>query len=65
MDIFGDIHVYGDNIAKEYMKNGNKAKFKDCTYYIEDEEFCFDLYSDTRTTNLSLSMIDSNEWILL
>lgn len=53
------------NIAKEHMKNGNKAKFKDCTYWIENEELCFDLYSESRTTNLSLSMIDSKEWILL
>ena len=53
------------NTAKLHMYNGNKAKLKDCIYYIEDEELYFELYSEPRTTNLSLSMIESNEWILL
>lgn len=51
--------------AREHMSKGNKAKLKDCTYWVEGEELYFDLYSEPKTTSLSLPMIDSNEWILL
>jgi hypothetical protein len=51
--------------AKEYMKNGNKAKFKELTYWIENNALYCDLYSEPKATDLSLEMIESNKWILL
>lgn len=51
--------------AREHMSKGNKAKLKDCTYWVEGEELYFDLYSEPNITCLSLPMIDSKEWILL
>ena len=53
------------NNAKLHMYNGNKAKFKDCTYWIENGELYFNLYSKPKVASLSLIMIESKEWILL
>lgn len=49
--------------AKEYMLQGNKAKFEDETYYIKDDElYCEDLKS---ACALKLRAIESNKWILI
>lgn len=53
------------NTAKLHMYNGNKAKFKDCTYWIENDELYFNLYSKPKVASLSLIMTENKEWILL
>jgi hypothetical protein len=51
--------------ARNHMEQGNKAKFKEVEYFIDDDNLYWELKSEPELTYITLLMLDSKEWILL